>query len=304
MFDWNDVQVYLAIARGGSLAAAARTLKVNHSTVFRRLNAFEDALGVRLFERMPSGYALTPEGESIRAEAEAVETNVHALERKIAGRDFALRGDIRVTAPHGLATGFLAQYLPDFIARYPGIRVDIVASDAELDLGRREADIAVRATSAPPEHLVGRRVASLFWWVYGSTSYRERMGCPSGMDDLAAHRVIGATQNFQRLPVFAWLAKNVPDDAIVARAADLETMAALAREGIGLALLPSDQHLPSLQRLFPVEPRFTGELWLLTHPDLRHVARIKTFMEFLAERLRNDPRLSEPAPGRDETVPV
>ncbi|MBK6435800.1 MAG: LysR family transcriptional regulator [Rhodanobacteraceae bacterium] len=85
MFDWNDVQVFLAIARGGSLAAAARTLKVNHSTVFRRLNTFEDALGVRLFERMPTGYALTPEGESIRAEAEAVGTNVHALERRSPG---------------------------------------------------------------------------------------------------------------------------------------------------------------------------------------------------------------------------
>lgn len=296
MFDWNDVQVFLAISRGGSLAAAARTMKVNHSTVFRRLNAFEDALGVRLFERLPSGYALTPEGESIRAEAEAVEGNVIALERKIAGRDFALRGDIRITTPHGLAIGFIAQYLPDFIARYPGIRIEIAASDSDFDLNRREADIALRATTQPPEHLVGRQVASLCWWVYGGMTYIERMGRPTGMDELAQHRLIGADSAFQRLPVFAWLQKNVPDDAIVARAGDLDTMAALAREGVGLALLPSDQHLPDLQRLFPVEPRFTGQLWLLTHPDLRHVARIKAFMEFLTERLKNDPRLTEPAP--------
>jgi DNA-binding transcriptional LysR family regulator len=296
MFDWNDVQVFLAIARGGSLAAAARAMKVNHSTVFRRLNAFEDALGVRLFERLPSGYALTPEGESIRAEAEAVEGNIHALERKIAGRDFALRGDIRITTPHGLAIGFIAQYLPDFIARYPGIRIEIAASDSDFDLNRREADIALRATTQPPEHLVGRQVASLCWWVYGGVTYIERMGRPAGMDELVQHRVIGADAAFQRLPIFAWLQKNVPDDAIVARAGDLDTMAALAREGVGLALLPSDQHLPDLQRLFPVEPRFTGQLWLLTHPDLRHVARIKAFMEFISERLRNDPRLTEPAP--------
>ncbi|MBK7146190.1 MAG: LysR family transcriptional regulator [Xanthomonadales bacterium] len=297
MFDWNDVQVYLAIARGGSLAAAARTLKVNHSTVFRRLNAFEEALGVRLFERLPSGYALTPEGDSIRAEAEAVEGNVIALGRKIAGRDFALRGDIRVTAPHGLATGFLAQYLPDFIARYPGIRIEIAASDSDFDLNRREADVALRATTQPPEHLVGRQVASLCWWVYASPAYLERMGRPVGMDALAQHRVIGADAAFQRLPVFAWLARNLADDAIIARAGDLETMAALACEAVGLALLPSDQHTPRLQRLFAVEPRFSGQLWLLTHPDLRQVARIRTFMEFLAERLRSDPRLTEPAPG-------
>lgn len=297
MFDWNDVQVFLAIARGGSLAAAARALKVNHSTVFRRLNAFEDALGVRLFERLPSGYALTPEGESIRTEAEAVEGNVIALERKIAGRDFALRGDIRITTPHGLAVGFVAQYLPDFIARYPGIRIEIAASDSDFDLTRREADVALRATNQPPEHLVGRQVASLCWWVYASASYMERMGQPEGMDDLAQHRVIGADAAFQRLPVFAWLARNLPDDAIIARTGDLDSMAALAREGVGVALLPSDRHSPQLQRLFPVEPRFSGQLWLLTHPDLRHVARIKTFMEFLTERLRNDPRLAEPAPG-------
>lgn len=297
MFDWNDVQVFLAIARGGSLAAAARTLKVNHSTVFRRLNAFEDALGVRLFERMQSGYVLTPEGEAIRGEAEAVEGNVIALERKIAGRDFALRGDIRMTTPHGLAVGFVAQYLPDFIARHPGIRIEIAASDADFDLNRREADIALRATSQPPEHLVGRQVASLCWWVFASPSYVERMGRPSGMDDLAQHRVIGADAAFQRLPVFSWLARHLPDDAIIARCGDLDTMAALAGEGVGLALLPSDQHNPRLQRLFPVEPRFSGQLWLLTHPDLRHVARIRTFMDFLAERLRNDPRLSEPGPA-------
>lgn len=297
MFDWNDVQVFLAIARGGSLAAAARTLKVNHSTVFRRLNAFEEALGVRLFERLPSGYAPTPEADSIRAEAEAVEGNVIALGRKIAGRDFALRGDIRITAPHGLATGFLAQYLPDFIARYPGIRIEIAASDSDFDLNRREADVALRATTQPPEHLIGRQVASLCWWVYASPAYLERMGHPVGMDALAQHRVIGADAAFQRLPAFAWLARNLADDAIIARAGDLETMAALASEAVGLALLPSDQHTPRLQRLFPVEPRFSGQLWLLTHPDLRQVARIRTFMEFLAERLRSDPRLTEPAPG-------
>jgi DNA-binding transcriptional LysR family regulator len=213
-----------------------------------------------------------------------------ALERKIAGRDFALRGDIRVTAPHGLATGFLAQYLPDFIARYPGIRVDIDASDSELDLGRREADIALRATSAPPEHLVGRacRVAVLVGLWLDQLPRAHGLSVRHGRSGRAP-RDRRDQQNFQRLPVFAWLAKHVPDDAIVARAADLETMAALAREGVGLALLPSDQHLPDLHRLFPVEPRFTGELWLLTHPDLRHVARIKTFMEFLTERLRNDP---------------
>src|SRR5687768_10190489 len=119
MVDWNDLGLMLAIARGGSLAAAARTLGLNHSTVFRRLNAFEDRLGVRLFERLPEGYAPTAAGEEIRRHAEQVEASVHALERTVAGQDFALSGDIRVTTAPNLANDYLAAYLADFRRDYP-----------------------------------------------------------------------------------------------------------------------------------------------------------------------------------------
>ena len=139
---------------GGSLAAASRQLGVNHSTVFRRLNTFEETLGVRLFERLPSGYALTAEGESIRGEAEAVEQSVLAIERRVAGRDLAMEGDVRITTPANLAREFLAPWLPELYARFPGIRIEIAASDDDFDLARREADIALRATPAPPDWLV------------------------------------------------------------------------------------------------------------------------------------------------------
>ncbi|MBK8285461.1 MAG: LysR family transcriptional regulator [Ahniella sp.] len=291
MFDWNDLRVFLAIARGGSLNAAARQTGLNHSTVFRRLNALEETLKVRLFDRQPQGYRLTTEGEAIRPEAEAVEAAVHAVERKVAGNDYALRGDLRVTTPIGLATAYLAQYLPEFMAAYPGIRVDILGADNDFDLTRREADVALRATNRPPEDLVGRKVLSTNWMVAGSPAYLARHGRPGSMADLHQHALIGAERSFQRLPAFAWLHRNYADELFVVRTADLTTMVALAEQGLGLALLPSDQASSNLQVLFPMEPRFESTLWLLTHPDLRHVGRVKAFMDFMTDRLRADPRL-------------
>ena len=294
MFDWNDLQVFLAIARGGSLAAASRQLGVNHSTVFRRLNTFEETLGVRLFERLPSGYALTAEGESIRDEAEAVEQSVLAIERRVAGRDLAMEGDVRITTPANLAREFLAPWLPELYARFPGIRIEIAASDDDFDLARREADIALRATPAPPDWLVGRELTRIRWWAYASPDYLAAHGRPDDAGALSGHDVIGADTAFQRLPAFAWLRETIPDARIRARAGDLMTMAALAEAGIGVCMLPGDQFSARLIRLFELDTRFDSGLWLLTHPDLRHVGRIKAVMDFLTEKLRADGRLRHP----------
>jgi DNA-binding transcriptional LysR family regulator len=291
MFDWNDLQVFLAIARGGSLAAASRQLAVNHSTVFRRLNNFEETLGVRLFDRLPTGYALTAEGASIRPQAEQVEASVLAIERGVAGRDVAMEGDVRLTTPGNLAIEFLAPLLPELYRRFPRVRLEIAASDSDFDLARREADIALRATQAPPDWLVGRELVRIRWWACASAEYIQVRGSPQSSADLAQHALIGADPGFQRLPVFSWLRDLVPDACIRARASDLQTMAALAEAGIGVALLPGDRYSPRLQRLFELDSRFEAGLWLLTHPDLRHVGRIKAVMDFLSEKLRADPRL-------------
>lgn len=297
MFDWNDLQVFLAIARGGSLASASRTLAVNHSTVFRRLNTFEETLGVRLFDRLPSGYALTAEGESIRSEAEAVEASVHAIERRVAGHDLAMEGDVRLTLPPNMAREYVAPWLPEFYRRYPGIRIEIAASDDDFDLARREADIALRATPSPPDWLVGRELTRIRWSAYASQAYLDAHGVPSNPEDLAMHDLIGADLTFQRLPAFAWLRERMPDERIRAKAGDLGTMAAMAEAGVGVCLLPGEQFSPRLVRLFELGAQFDSGLWLLTHPDLRHVGRIKAVMDFLAERLRNDPRMKAPAAG-------
>jgi DNA-binding transcriptional LysR family regulator len=290
VFPWDDLRYLLAIARAGSLAGAARLLGVNHSTVFRRLNALEAALGVRLFERLPEGYVPTAEGEAIRRHAEQAEAAVHALERTVAGADYRLSGRVRLTTPAGLAIDYVAPLLPAFRAAHPGIEVELAVSDSDFDLARREADLALRATTQPPEYLLGRKVAELAWWFMASPDYLARRGRPAGPEALAEHDFIGASDSFRRVRAFAWLERKF-GERVVARADHLLSMAAMAGAGLGMALLPSDLHRPGLERVFEADTGSRGQLWLLTHPDLRRVARIRAFSDYLFEALRADPRL-------------
>ncbi len=291
--NWDDLRFFLAIADAGHLAGAARTLGVNHSTVFRRLNALESTLGARLFDRLPDGYVLTDAGEAIHRHAASAQAAVHALERTALGADYELTGLVRLTAPPNLAIDYVARALPAFEDAYPGIRVELVVSDSDFDLGRREADIALRATTRPPEHLVGRRLMRVPWLVFGSEAYVARHGRPADMTDLAGHRFVNCDDRFLRLAVFRWMRETFEPQQFVHAANDLTTMAAIAVAGLGLAILPCDQVRPDLEPLFPVDPAFASDLWLLTHPDLRKVARIRATVDFLGERLAEDARLTQ-----------
>jgi DNA-binding transcriptional LysR family regulator len=290
-FDWNDLRDLLAIARAGSLAGGARTLGVNHSTLFRRLNACEARLGVRVFDRRAEGYVLTRAGEAIRAHAEVAENAVQELARQVAGRDFRLAGELRLTTAPSLAQDYVAPLLPTFRKAYPDIRVELAVGDHDFDLTRREADLALRATRQPPPNLVGRRLADLPWFACAAPAYLRRRGTPATVDDLDGHDLIGADRSFQRVSVFDWQQRRFADERIVARSNDLNTMAAMDEAGLGIALLPIDQQRRRLRRLFRLDPRFTGGLWLLTHPDLRHTARVRALSDFLADALRAEGRL-------------
>lgn len=292
--DWDHLRFFLAVVRAGSLAGAARALGVNHSTVFRRIHAFEAQLGARLFERLPEGYALTALGEAVLEQARRVDESVAALTRTVAGGDYRLTGDVRMTTAPNLATDFVAPALAHFRRRYPGIRVEIAVSDSDYDLARRQADLALRATAAPPEYLVGRRIVRVPWFVFGSRRHLGKRGsAPKTVDDLGGHELVGADEAFRRLPAFDWLHRRFAREQFVATASDLNTIAALIAAGLGIGVLPADQSRPGLMRLFELRPSFTSDLWLLTHADLRNVARIKAFSDHLFDAIRADARIEE-----------
>jgi DNA-binding transcriptional LysR family regulator len=293
--NWNDIPLFLAISEQRSLAGAARVLGVNHSTAFRRLNALEGDMGMRLFERLPQGYLLTAAGEELVDYAYQAQAAVDTLSRRAAGRDQTLAGDVRFTTAPNLANRYVPWALERLRERHPGIRVEVIVSDSDYDLARREADLALRATRRPPDYLVGRKVVDLTWYVIGSPRYLEGRDVPRCMEHLTGHALIGADASFQRLEVFRHLHRRFPREQFVATANTLDSMAALAKRGLGLAVLPSDQLTAELGALFPFEPRVPGALWLLTHPDLRRVARIRALSDALVAELSADSRLADRA---------
>ncbi len=280
--DWNALKMFLAIADSGTLAGAAKSLGVNHSTVFRRLNAFEDEIGGRLFERLSHGYELTPMGEELLIEAKKIATSFDDMERHIVGKDFQPKGTVKITAPNNIAYRYLPRYLTEFNRSYPDINIELLVSNLEFNMNNRQADIAVRATPEPPEHLVGRRIRSITWGVYASKIYKEKSACPKNINQLSGHALVGAAGSMRNLPAYIWLDKNLSQQ-IKTRCDELVAMAAFVEAGQGLALLPDDQQRPGIIKLFDFKLGENSDLWLLTHPDLRHVERIKLVMQHLAK---------------------
>ena len=282
MMDWNELKVFLAVAKIGSLSGAAKLLNVNHSTVFRRLQHFEATIEGRAFERINNHYELTTLGQELLIRAKEIENNFHNLERQVVGKDIQPKGNVKITAPCNIACHFLSRYITTFNRQYPDITIELLISNQAFNMSSRQADIAVRATPKPPEYLVGRQVCEVGWGVFGSPAYQAQYGYPETIEALTGHRIIGATGSMSHLAIFTWLDKHLPDQ-IVSRTDDLMVMSYLAESGHSLAILPNDQDHAGIEKLFSLEPDKPSNIWLLTHPDLRHVKRIKLVMEHLAE---------------------
>ena len=258
--------------------------------MFRRLGAIETDLGVRLFERFRDGYSATTAGESVAALAGRFADEFVALEQRLSGQDLRPSGTVRITTTDTICT-LLMRHLPRLRAKYPEIRLEITISNAMANLTRREADIAVQAeVPEPAETLVGRRIADIAHAIYGSPDYLSRCSERSeyeliGLDDAMATTVIGR-----------WVRKNVEDARIVLRVDALPALKDAACAGMGMALLPCyvGDPEPRLQRVRSVgvaEARST--LWLLTHNDLKRVARIQAVMGHLASALLSERALME-----------
>lgn len=165
---WDDFRLIDAVAAMRTLPAAAARLGMDHSTVFRRLKAIEVTLGAPLFERHRAGYVLTPAGEEVAALAARVDADITAVTRRLAGQVVAPAGEVRIATSDTLLSDLLMPMLAAFRAANPAIRLDVVTGNSALNLSRRDADVAVRATDAPPETLVGRRIARIAWALYGA----------------------------------------------------------------------------------------------------------------------------------------
>lgn len=283
MLEWNDLRLVLAVARAHGATGAAKALAVHPSTVFRRLGALEAGLGVRLFERLPEGYVPTAAGDEACRVAERLEADVAALDRRIAGRDTRPSGTVRVTTTDTLLA-LLTPALADFRAAHDEIELHVIVDNRFLDLARHDADVAVRPAAEPPDTLVGRRLARIATAIYGAAPYLAKR---PATEDLGTHDWIGPDESLTHLSAARWLRQTVPSSSVHVRVNTLLAAVEAAKAGLGLALLPCflGDAAPALRRVRPPLPDWDSALWLLTHEDLRHVARVRAFLDFLPDAL-------------------
>ena len=294
---WDDFRLVRALADSGTMAGAADALGINHSTVFRRLNALEEQIGVRVFERSRSRYALTTAGAEMTALAERMADEIVAFERRIAGRGIEPSGEVRVTASDTIFEFVLAPIMRDFRAQFPAIRLDIIVENRALNLSRRDADVALRAGRDPHDTLVGRKLAHVNWGVY------SRAG-----DQNEASPWIGFGEPLHEIEVSAWLANVASPAEIGVRVNSVGGMLAAIRAGLGRGLLPVfiGDVAGGLDYLGPIPIQEPSALWLLTHPDLRNAARIRAFLNFAGAAIARRRRSFEGDPsagGVDMTTP-
>ncbi len=282
-FDWDDMRVFLALQRGGSVRAAAARLNIAQSTVSRRLEGLERRLGARLFHRMPRGLLLTQTGEEIRGHAEAAETTMLEIEREVLGRDAALEGRIVIAMPPPMASHVLMPDLAEFAALHPGIELEFLASYALSDLSAREADIAVRFTARPEEHLIGRRLPDFGAAIYATPEYLEN------------HRLTGPGANgrwigwMDAARMNRWIRKSAfPDCRLHWIMPDIGSQIAACEAGLGLvqfACVFGDAR-PALVRVPPGDVVAHHPVWVLTHADLKTTERVRVCLRFIADRLQ------------------
>jgi molybdate transport repressor ModE-like protein len=279
-FSWDDLRLFLAVEREGGVLQAAEALGVNHTTLYRRLATLEERLGARLIERGGRGVTLTAAGEELLAAAERMNAAADNALLKLTGRDLAPAGTVRVTAPDDLMHYVLIPALPSFNALYPKIQVELVVDNRHLNLTRREADIAVRATAAPQETLVGRRALPVETALFYPAAFAER---PRAEWTWAAWEA-GAGPAVAA----AWMAREAAAEQVILRANSMLNLARAVESGAAAALLPGflGARLSGVERErlgHPLEEQVA--VWVLTHPDLRNAARIRLTTEFIYQQL-------------------
>jgi DNA-binding transcriptional LysR family regulator len=302
MFDWNDLRHFLAVARAGTTLGAAKRLGVNQTTVARRLDALEAAGGVKLFERDRAGATLTEAGADLLAHAEAMEQAALAVEHRLAAQRRGMAGVVRLTTSEALATIGVVPGLAEFRRLYPDIQIDLVLTDAFLDIEKGEADIALRASyGLETSNLVARKVADDFWGVYCSRAYAEAHGLPTTVEALAGHTVVDGEGAAENLPPIRWLREATGGATAALRCSTVHNMLNGAAAGLGLVALPSGlgDRRPDLVYCQPVTVEGQASFWVLTRQDLKQVPRIRAFIDFIVPHLTMTMRQTPDRSGRD-----
>lgn len=281
---WDDLRFLLALHRSGSFASAGQLLRVNQTTVARRIEGLEHMLGAGLVERGPSGCKLTEAGLAAAAVAEAMETAATEIEAKVDRRDRKVEGTVRITTPEGFVPT-LACVLAELHAAHPRLAFEILTATHALNLVQREADLAIRMTPESQPSLVSRRLGRIPWAVYGAESYLRRRGDCA----LDQHDVIGFVEPLTRTPGGLWLAGDAQRARVVLKVNNVVSAISLASEGLGLVAAPGymARRNPALRLALPGTIG-RSEVYAVTHSQLAKVARVRVTIDGIVSYLRRN----------------
>lgn len=277
MTNWDDAQFVLALARAGTIRAAAKSLGVNHTTVSRRIAALEKQLSARLFELTPAGYVMTVSGKIICKAAEEMEDLLLGSHRRIEGADTELSGEVHMHIPD-IFDDWVCDRLAPFLQQHPKLKIHLSSETAVADLARREADIALRFTDEPPEDMVGQKVCRLPVAVYAGIN-RDIDSSKS----LASYPWVRWAPMFADSSVERWTDTASNGVAAAARVTTYKTLTSMIRNNVGIGCLTPwfAEEDVKLKRVTPDIEVAAMDVWVLTHPDLRGVKRIKALKDLL-----------------------
>jgi DNA-binding transcriptional LysR family regulator len=287
--DWDNVRVFLAVARGGQFVAAARRLRLDHATVSRRIAALEAGLGAKLFDRRTTGARLTSAGERFLATAEEMESAFLHAQAEIGDKDVELTGVVRVGAPDGFSTYYLAAALREFAERHPGIIIQLVPTPQVIPLARREVDIVVVLDKPEAGRFVARKLTDYSLGIYASAAYLISRPAPRAVADLAGHRLIGYVEELAFSTALGYVRELYDGAPTAFECTNAVTQLEALRAGLGLGVVHDfiARRFADIVRVRP-ERRAVRGYWIVTHEDTRGLGRIRAVHDHLVAAVERD----------------
>lgn len=299
--DWDDLRVFLEVARLGSLTKAARSLNVDHSTVSRRLTRLEYAIGATLFERNRGGVTLTEMGVAVMRRAEELAAGIHNLRADVSGSNTA--GVVRLATMEGIASLWLTPRLHMLQSRAPDLRLELVTSPQQVRVNRREADLFLSFFRPTGRNLTISRLGCFNTGLWASPSYIGRHGMPSSVSELSQHAFVGYIEELVLVDAVRWLEELAPDPHLVFTSNSMISQLGAARGGLGIVCLPSfsDATGFGLVEILPNLLQGQRELWLSVHTDLATSPRIRAVTDTLQRLIENDDAFKKHISHQPET---
>ena len=285
--NWDDLRLFLAVARTGSISGAAKQLGVQHSTISRRIRQFEEKLGTRLLERKTGRYELTQAGENVKDASSRIEREVIGVDGTLLGQDTQQVGPLKVAALNNMASTVLMPMFASFNKKRPQVELHINVSNVDSSLAQREADVAIRLTNTPTETLIGKRVVTVASTIYGSRTYLEQQ-----REEGAEARWIGVECCGFHKSWTKQLTNGLPYNFY---SDDTQLTHSAIREGMGISILPCfmGDADPLLERYCDPNPALNLGLWILLHPDLKRTARVLAFRDHMVQAINEKKELFE-----------